>query len=236
MGIPTGAAYALARTCPLSPRLYRPMATRSCLFALSLIALSSSLAAARGSETIDLEPGARVVLMGNGLGSRMVHYGHFETGLQLAFPDHRLVIRNMCDEGNTPSFRPHSGRANQLGFPGAEAFFGPYADDNIAEGIGHFETEEEWLERLAPDVLIAFFGFNESFQGLEGLANYRAELDAFLKHTLAQTYNGEAAPRLALVSPTAFEDRTAPLSVPDGKRENANLAAYTAGMETVPAE
>ena len=65
---------------------------------------------------------ARIVLVGNGLGSRMLHFGHFETGLHLSYPDHDLFIRNMCDEGNTPSFRPHSGRKHQLGFPGAEKF------------------------------------------------------------------------------------------------------------------
>ena len=125
-----------------------------------------------------------MVLMGNGLGSRMLHFGQFETGLQLRYPEHELVIRNMCDEGNTPSFRPHSGRADQLGFPGAQEFFGPHADDNQAPGIGHFETEDEWLARLEPDLLIAFFGFNESFQGLGGLENFSRELDAFLEHTL----------------------------------------------------
>ncbi|MFT5154952.1 MAG: putative heme-binding domain-containing protein, partial [Planctomycetota bacterium] len=136
----------------------------------------------------------------------------------------------------TPSFRPHSGRKNQLGFPGAEAFHHLYSDSNIAEGIGHFETEEEWLTRLQPDVLIAFFGFNESFQGRAGLDNFRAELDAYLKHTLSQKYNGRKAPQLALVSPTAYQDRSATMNVPDGRLENANLAAYTAVMEAVSAE
>jgi hypothetical protein len=103
--------------------------------------------------------------MGNGLGSRMIHFGHFETELQLRFPDQQLLVRNMCDEANTPSFRPHSSRKNQLGFPGAEKFAGAYCDNKPAGGEGHFETEEQWLARLKPDVLIAFFGFNESFLG-----------------------------------------------------------------------
>jgi putative heme-binding domain-containing protein len=212
------------------------MIMRAAVLALSLSVILPNMVAARASGTLELREGDHVVLMGNGLGSRMLHYGHFESGLHLRYPMHRLVIRNMCDEGNTPSFRPHSGRAEQLGFPGAEEFFGPYADDNIANGIGHFETEEEWLTRLAPDVIIAFFGFNESFLGIDGLENYRAELDAFLKHTRAQAYNGSAPAQLVLVSPTAYEDRTATMSVPDGRKENANLAAYTAIMETVAAE
>lgn len=193
-------------------------------------------AAAQEPGFIELEPQERVLLIGNGLGSRMLHFGLFESGLHLRHPEYRLFIRNLCDEGNTPSFRPHSGRSDQLGFPGAEAFFGPYADDNIAEGIGHFESEEQWITRLKPDVLIAFFGFNESFQGLGGLENFQGELDAFLKHSLAQAYNGTAAPRMALVSPTAYEDRSLSMSVSDGSKENANLAAYTAIMESVAAK
>ena len=182
---------------------------------------------------LELSPGDHVVLMGGGLGSRLVHYGRFETALQLSFPDHELVVRNLCDEGNTPSFRPHSGRGYQLGFPGAEAFVGPYCDGNTADAVGHFEVEEEWLTRLEPDVLVAFFGFSESFLGLEGIENFRAELDAFVVHTLATSYGTDGPPRLALVSPTAFEDRSRTLGVPDGTRENANLAAYTAVMEAV---
>jgi mono/diheme cytochrome c family protein/glucose/arabinose dehydrogenase len=174
--------------------------------------------------------------MGNGLGSRMLHFGHFETGMHLRYPDHKLFIRNICDEGNTPSFRPHSGRSDQLGFPGAEAFHAPYSDGNTANGIGHFETDEQWLTRLKPDVILAFFGFNESFQGNPGLDNFRAELDAFVKHTLAQKYNGTKPAQLALVSPTAYQDLSAKMSVPSGKRENRNLSAYAAVMEAVAAQ
>jgi putative heme-binding domain-containing protein len=166
----------------------------------------------------------------------MLHFGHFESGLHLRFPDDELFVRNLCDEGNTPSFRPHSGRAYQLGFPGAEAFHAPYTGGRLAEGVGHFETEEEWLHRLEPDLIVAFFGFNESFQGGAGLEKFRGELDAFLKHTRRQRYDGESPAELVLVSPTAFEDRSDVMSVPDGRSENANLAAYTAVMEAVAAD
>lgn len=199
--------------------------------AVAMVAKFGMAAAAPGN--LKVEPNARIVLMGNGLGSRMLHYGHFETGVHLRYPDHKLFIRNMCDEGNTPSFRPHSGRSYQLGFPGAEKFHKPYTGGNTANGSGHFETEEQWLTRLKADVIVAFFGFNESFSGSAGLANFRAELDAFIKHTLSQKYNGESTPTLVLVSPTAYQDITAKLDVPDGKKENGNLAAYTSVMEAV---
>ena len=203
--------------------------------ALALLLLQSltALAPAQQPGVLRLEPNSRVVLMGGGLGSRMQHYGQFETGLHVRYPAHQLIVRNMCDEGNTPSFRPHSGRANQLGFPGAGDFHAPYSDGNTANGSGHFWTDEEWLGHLKPDALICFFGFAESFEGLGGLVNFSAELDAFLKHTKAQAYGTGTPPQLALVSPTAFEDRSGTMGVPNGKRENANLAAYTSVMESV---
>lgn len=204
------------------------------VFVALVLALGSiSPVQAADSDHLELKKGARIVLMGNGLGSRMLHFEHFETELQLRYPGHELFIRNICDEGNTPSFRPHSGRKNQLGFPGAEKFHAPYSDANTADGIGHFETDEQWLTRLKPDVIIAFFGFNESFLGGAGLKNFRAELDAFVNHTIAQKYNGATAPELVLVTPTAFENLSAKMDVPNGNRENQNLSAYTSVMLSV---
>ena len=79
-------------------------------------------AAGAGSAPPELKPDARIVLLGNGLGSRMMNYGHFETEMHRRFPSHRLFIRNICDEGDTPGYRPHSGRANPWAFDGAEKF------------------------------------------------------------------------------------------------------------------
>ncbi|MBT3637319.1 MAG: hypothetical protein HN531_10290, partial [Opitutae bacterium] len=71
---------------------------------------------------LPINKGDRITLVGAGMGSRMVHYGHFETELHLRFPDKDLTIRNLCDEGNTPGFRPHPGREQngQYAFPGAK--------------------------------------------------------------------------------------------------------------------
>ncbi|MEM6916123.1 MAG: PVC-type heme-binding CxxCH protein, partial [Verrucomicrobiota bacterium] len=160
--------------------------------------------------------------------SRMNHFGHFETELYLRFPDTDLTIRNMGDEGNTPAFRPHPGRnfEEQFAFPGAKALVRQELTNN-SKPQGHFETPDQWLTRLGADVVIAFFGFNAAFEGPEGLGRYGKELDAFLKHTLGQKYNGETAPKLALVSPTAIQDLSGTYSLPDGKDSNVNLKAYT---------
>ena len=68
----------------------------------------------RDGDSIKLDKDARIAMIGNGLGSRMIHFGHFETEMQLRYPDSLLFIRNMCDGGNTPGFRPHSGWTSRL--------------------------------------------------------------------------------------------------------------------------
>ncbi len=183
------------------------------------------------SQTLKLEKGSHIVLLGNNLGSRMMNYGHFETEMQLRYPDLSLFIRNMSDGGDTPGFRPHSSRNLPWAFPGAEKFQTELAKNSNSEG--HFDSPDQWLSRLQADVIVAFFGYNESFAGKAGLANYKAELDAFVKHTLAQKYNGKSVPRLALVSPIAFEDLSSKYDLPNGVKENANLSLYTKAMKEV---
>lgn len=192
------------------------------------------------ADPLPLKHGSRVVLIGNGLGSRMGRFGHFETELHRRYPDAELFIRNMCDEGDTPAFRPHSGRNSPFPFPGAEKFRTlKKAKDRWSSGhagSGFYETPDQWLSRLKPDVLIAFFGSNESFDGVSGLGRFTDELTAFVLHTKSRKYNGHSAPQLALVSPIAFQDLSKLYGTPDGKVQNANLASYTAAMERVARE
>ena len=175
-----------------------------------------------------------IVLIGNNLPSRMMNFGYFETELQLRYPDSTLFIRNMGDPGNTPGFRPHASRNSPWAFPGAEKFQTEYANDSGS--IGHFPTEDEWLSDLDADIVIAFFGYSESFQGEKGLENFKDELHAFIKHTKEQKYNGETAPQLVLVSPIAFEDLSDKMDLPDGVAENKNLKMYTEAMAEVAAK
>jgi len=187
-----------------------------------------------GSTKISINKGSHIILIGNNLGSRMQEFDHFETELQLRYPDNNLYVRNMCDGGNTPGFRPHSGRKTPWAFPGAEKFQTELAKPAGMEGF--VEYPDEWMTKHKADIIIAFFGYNESFEGATGLANYKAELDAFIKHTLSQKYNGTSAPQLALVSPIAFENLSGKYDLPNGKTENANLLLYTQAMKEVAAK
>lgn len=209
--------------------------TRSLIPTILSFALACSSQGAEPRKLV-VNRGDHIVIIGAGMASRMNHFGHFETELFLRFPDKDLTIRNMADEGNTPGFRPHPGRSHeqQYAFPGAKALLeAEYQTDS--EPQGHFETPDQWLSRLGADTIIAFFGFNSSFDGEQGLERYKRELDAFLKHSLGQKYNGKTAPQLALVSPTAFQDLSAKYHTPDGVVENKNLKLYTDASREVAA-
>ncbi|MBM3401243.1 MAG: c-type cytochrome [Bacteroidetes bacterium] len=203
---------------------------------ISIIALASS--AFKLSQTdlgvLKLKKGDHIILIGNNLGSRMMNYGYFETEMQLRYPDSMLYIRNMCDGGDTPGFRAHSGRKLPWAFPGAEKFQTELARNSNSEGF--FDSPDTWITNHKADIIVAFFGYNESFQGQEGLENYKAELEAFIVHTLKQKYNGATAPQLALVSPIAFEDLSSKYDLPNGKTENNNLELYSEAMKEIAAK
>lgn len=181
---------------------------------------------------LTVEKGERIVILGNGLGERMLYFPHFETDLHRQFPNEELIVRNMSKPGFTPGFRPNSSRLTQWAFPGAEKFH-PGKQTHL--GIGHFPMPDEWLTELKADTILAFFGYNESFDGLDRVDNFYNELDAFVQHTLKQKYNGKSAPRLVLVSPIAFENLSKIKDLPNGKEENIRLAAYADAVKRVAA-
>ncbi|UWX55983.1 GDSL-type esterase/lipase family protein [Maribacter litopenaei] len=161
----------------------------------------------------------------------MLNYGFFETEMQLRFPEDSLKIRNMCDGGNTPGFRPHSSRNSPWAFPGAEKFQTELARNSGSEGF--FPSPDEWLTQLETDIILGFFGYNESFQDPDGPENFKGELEAFIQHTKAQSYNGKNSPKLVLVSPIAFENLSQKMDIPNGENENENLRLYTQAIKEV---
>ena len=167
--------------------------------------------------------GENIILIGNSLGERDLNFGHFETLLHQRFPASKLMFRNMCNPADTAGFRAHPARKTPWAFPGAEQF-NPGLKTHF--GIGHYPYPDEWLTEFKADTIVAFFGFNESFEGLANLANFKAELSAFVDHTRSLSYNGKVAPRLVLATPIAFEDRRDAYDLPNGAAENERLAAY----------
>ncbi|MFD0798733.1 PVC-type heme-binding CxxCH protein [Maribacter chungangensis] len=188
----------------------------------------------RKEALVHVNKNDNIVLIGNNLASRMLNFGHFETEMYLRFPDSSLVIRNMADPGNTPGFRPHSSRKLPWAFPGAEEFYKNELS-NKSGSQGFFPTEDEWLTNLGADVILAFFGYNESFGGEAGLQNFKEELQAFISHSQKQEYNENGAATLVLVSPIAFEDLSTKRDLPNGIEENKNLKLYTEAMREIAA-
>ncbi len=176
------------------------------------------------------EKGERIVIIGNGLAERDAYYSRFETELHLRFPDSELFFRNMGRPGDTPGFRPHPSRGSQWAFPGAEKF---HPEKSIHNGTGFFPTPDQWLTHLKADTVVAFFGYNESFEGAGKASNFEAEVEAFVLHTLGVAYNGKEAPRLVLVSPIAYENLSDRQDLPNGEKENEVIALYAAAMEKV---
>jgi hypothetical protein len=157
---------------------------------------------------LELQPGDHVCLVGNELGERMQHHNYWETLLHQTYPRHNLVVRNLCFPGDEPFERI---RSQNFGEPGVH--------------LTHSEAS----------VILYFFGFNESFAGEDGVARFREQMTRLVKETLQQKYNGKAAPRIALVSPIAFEDTGDP-NLPDGTEHNARLKLYTDVLREVAAE
>jgi glucose/arabinose dehydrogenase len=177
-------------------------------FALAVSTLLSTTALADDSPKLELKQGDRIILIGNTLAERMQYFGNFETLLQSRFPDLNLVFHDLGWSADEITLRPRSDR---------------------------FKDHGHTLEDEKPDVIIAAFGFNESFAGPKGLDKFKKDLDKFIKETTTTKYNGKAAPKLVLLSPIAQEDLHNP-HVIDGKANNANLDLYMNAMKEAAAK
>ena len=131
--------------------------TRPLQFILSLLAMCITPSLCPGQ--LQLDKGDHVAFIGNNLAERMQHDGWIETLMQARFPKQELVFRNLgftADEINT---RPRS------------------------DGFG---SPDQWLKHVKANVVFAFFGYNESFDGEGGLAKFKRDLAALVDHTLKQ--------------------------------------------------
>ncbi len=189
------------------------------------LALRTTIAAAEPT-LLELRPHDHVVIVGNTLAERMQYFGGFETLLHARLPRHELYVRDLGWSADELSIRLRSRGFADHG-------------SNLADH--------------APDVVIAMFGFNESFAGPAGLKKFEQELAAFVKNPFSidrymspggawDNATGEAATgagakpvrQVVLVSPLAHENLKRS-SLPDGSANNANIALYTDAMRKVAA-
>jgi putative heme-binding domain-containing protein len=172
--------------------------------------LGDKPAAAEDAKTaakLELRPGDHISIIGNNLAERMQHDGWLETLLQSRFPKHQLSFRNLAFSGDELTTRLRS---------------------------AGFGSPDEWLTRTKADVVLAFFGYNESWGGEQGLPKFKKDLEEFIKHTQAQKYNGKSAPRIVIFSPIAHEERNV-ANWPPGAENNKRLEIYTKAMAEVAA-
>jgi len=179
---------------------------------LALPAASSNNAGAAnkgdGGVRLELKAGDHIAIIGNALAERMQHDGFLEARLQTRFPTHKLSLRN-------------------LGFSGDEVV--------TRARSASFGSPNEWLKRVEANVVIAMFGFGESFRGAAGLEAFKRDLAQMIQHMQSQKYNGQEAPRIVLVSPLRFENLKDP-HLPDGVEHNARLKLYSEAMGQVARE
>ncbi len=172
------------------------------LLASLAILLSATLAHA---GPLVLKKGDHISLVGNTLAERMQHHGYLETYLHTRFPQHDLAFRNLGFSGDEVTTRLRS---------------------------ANFGSPDSWLTKTKTDVIFAFFGYNESFQGKDGLPKFKNDLDGYVKSLLKSKYNGVSPPRVVLFSPIAHEDLK-DKNIIDGKENNVRLKLYTDAIAEV---
>ena len=180
-------------------------------FSIAGLQTASIAKAKDDSPSLEIAEGQKVAFVGNSLAERMNLFGHFETRLQLRFAKTKPVFRN-------------------FGWP-ADA-----VEQQVRPG-NYTEIDDPFLV-YSPEMLICFFGYNESFAGAEPdqLADFRSNYEKYLADVSKKiTDAGGKQPGFALVSPIAFE-ATGNQFQPNGETENANLAAYTNVVRDLAAE
>ncbi|GIW79402.1 MAG: hypothetical protein KatS3mg105_1209 [Gemmatales bacterium] len=178
------------------------------------------------AQKFELKKGDHICIVGNALAERMQYFGWLETHLQTRFPNHQLVVRNLGFSGDEIKTRLRS---------------------------ANFGSPDEYLKLHRADVIFAFFGFNESFAGKNGVEQFKKDLTDYIDHVRSQKYNGSNPPRVVLFSPVAHENlRTKgvppyrlPLAkgekggwpdLPDGRENNERIRLYSEAMAEVGQE
>jgi putative heme-binding domain-containing protein len=218
----------------LFPRQGFPCRQPVVLLLSSLVIVLIGVASARGGEdkkpTLELRPGDHICIIGNTLADRMQHDGWLETFFYTRFPAQNLVFRNL---GYAADELVQRMRSQDFGSPdqwlaGSAPIPQPTKlNKNAPVRANRFE-----LTNTKADVILAFFGYNESFGDAAGLPKFKKDLESFIEHTLQQKYNGKSAPRLVLFSPIAHENLN-DRNLPDGSANNKRLELYTATMAEV---
>ena len=208
-----------------------------CVFALTL----SLVSAAQAQTKWEPRKGDHVCIVGGTMAERMQHFGWLETLIQAKFPEQELVFRNLAYSGDEVNgFRDASKRHRSMDFGSHDQWLSgsapcPQVKNLSKRDEGKVRENRFELTNTRADTIFAFYGSNESFAGEAGLPQFRENVDAFIKHTLSQKYNGKSAPQLILFSPIAHEFLGDPnlLSRSQVIAANARIKLYSETMSAV---
>lgn len=175
---------------------------------------------------LELHKGDQIAIVGSGFPDVQQHHAWLESMIQKAYPDLDLTIRNLGFAADEVNVHPRSDEV-----PTTEYFLGQKKGD-LKTTVGKTEVVYKSGTDFSANVILAYWGFNESFKGESGLADFKAALDEYLKQHLAADY-GKGHPRIVLLSPIAHENLKDPTDYPDGSANNKNLALYTKAMAEV---
>ncbi len=177
------------------------------------------------AQSIELKKGDNVAIVGSGLADRQQHHAWLESLIHKAYPDLELTVRNLGFAADEVNLHPRSDEV-----PTTEYFLNMKKGDLVTT-VGKTEVTYKAGTDFHATVILAYWGFNESFQGEAGLEEFKKNLDEYLKTQLGADY-GAGKPRIVLFSPIAHENlKSADFS--DGSANNKNLALYTAAMAEV---
>ncbi len=158
------------------------------------------------SLPLELSAGDRVVFIGNMLLERSQYFGYLEAMFQMKGKGKRITVRHLGWPADTVDLQPRP--------------------SNFADLLQHLKHEEA-------DVILAAFGFNESFAGPAGADAFKNELRRFMDEIRSSAFNGETAPKVILLSPIANERVE---GVDAAALNNSNLEVYTEIMRSVAAD
>ena len=176
------------------------------------------------AQSIELKKGDNIAIVGSGLADRQQHHAWLESLIHKAYPNLELTVRNLGFAADEVNVHPRSADV-----PPIEFFL------NMKKGDSTKAGDDKIIYKAGTDfhasVILAYWGFNESFKGEKGLPEFKQQLDVYLKK-LGKADYGAGKPRVVLFSPIAQENlKSADYS--DGAANNTNLALYTAAMAEV---
>ena len=165
---------------------------------LAPFALVATCAFAQAQQKLELKPNDHIAIVGSGLADRQQHHAWLETMIHRAFPDLDLTVRNLGFATDEVNLHPRSDEV-----PPTEYFLNMKPGD-LTTKVGNAEVTYKAGSEFHAGVILAYWGFNESFRGAAGVEEFKKNLAEYLRKHLDADY-GAGHPRLVLLLEHTFE-------------------------------